>query len=52
MPVVTTADWVIAALVVGVPVVFTLGRYSTRVTWFHARSQEKYSVSEFMRHRQ
>lgn len=45
-------DWIIAGVVVGVPLVFTLGRYSTRVTWFHARTEEKYSVPEFMRGRE
>lgn len=43
------ADWIIVAVVVGVPAVFALGRFSTRVTWFHARAEEKYSVPEFMR---
>ncbi|QQE79964.1 hypothetical protein [Alicyclobacillus sp. SO9] len=41
-----------AIVVVGVPVVFALGRYSNRITWFHARTEEKYSVPEFMRDHQ
>ncbi|MCF8563970.1 hypothetical protein LLE49_04370 [Alicyclobacillus tolerans] len=42
----------ILACVIGVPVVFALGRYSNRITWFHARSEERYSVSEFIRSRE
>ncbi|SFU87182.1 hypothetical protein SAMN05421543_11139 [Alicyclobacillus macrosporangiidus] len=44
-----TQNELILALVIGVPVVFALGRLSTRVTWFHAKSEEKYTVSEFVR---
>jgi hypothetical protein len=48
----STSQEIILACVVGIPVVFALGRYSTRITWFHARTQEKYSVAEFVRGRE
>ncbi|MCL6600036.1 MAG: hypothetical protein K6T81_15065 [Alicyclobacillus macrosporangiidus] len=44
-----TQNELILACVIGVPVVFALGRLSTRVTWFHAKSEEKYTVPEFVR---
>ncbi|MCL6626500.1 MAG: hypothetical protein K6T68_07935 [Alicyclobacillus shizuokensis] len=48
----TTGQEILVACIIGIPVVFALGRYSTRVTWFHARTEEKYSVAEFVRGRE
>ncbi|MCL6518156.1 hypothetical protein [Alicyclobacillus sp.] len=44
-----TQNELILACVIGVPVVFALGRLSTRVTWFRAKTEEKYTVPEFVR---
>lgn len=46
-----TPNEIVIALIVGIPVCFALGRLSTRVTWFHARTEEKYTVQEFIRGR-
>lgn len=43
---------IVLACVIGIPVIFALGRLSTKVTWFHARSTERYSVPEFIRSRE
>lgn len=42
---------IIIGLIIAIPVAFLVGRYSTRVTFFHARSEEKLSVPEFLRSR-
>jgi hypothetical protein len=47
-----THNEIILAIVVGIPVIFGLGRLSHRITWFHAKSEEKYTVPEFVRGRQ
>lgn len=47
-----TTNEIILSCVVGIPVIFALGRFSTRITWFHAKSEERYSVPEFIRTRQ
>jgi hypothetical protein len=47
-----TQSEIILACIVGVPLIFALGRFSSRVTWFHAKQEEKYSVREFMRGRE
>lgn len=47
-----THNEIILACIVGIPLIFALGRWSNRVTWFHARAEEKYSVPEFVRGRQ
>lgn len=47
-----TTNEIILACVVGIPVVFALGRFSNRITWFHAKNEERYSVPEFIRGRQ
>lgn len=47
-----TPNEIVIALIIGIPVFFALGRLSTRVTWFHARSEEKYTVQEFIRGRE
>jgi uncharacterized membrane-anchored protein YhcB (DUF1043 family) len=44
-------EWVIACVALAVAG-FALGRLSTRITWFHARMEEKYTVPEFVRDRQ
>jgi len=41
----------ILAVVVGVPIIFAIGRFSTRITWFHARAEEKFTLPEFVRGR-
>jgi hypothetical protein len=47
-----TQNELILAIIVGIPVIFALGRLSTRVTWFHAKNEEKYTVREFIRGRE
>jgi hypothetical protein len=47
-----TQNELILACIVGIPVIFALGRLSTRVTWFHAKNEEKYTVREFIRGRE
>lgn len=47
-----TTNQVVLTCVIGIPVIFALGRLSHRITWFHARAEEKYTVSEFIRGRQ
>ncbi|GGI99863.1 hypothetical protein GCM10010885_06420 [Alicyclobacillus cellulosilyticus] len=47
-----TAHEIALACIILLPVAFALGRYSTRVTWFHARNEERLTVQEFMRGRQ
>ncbi|MCL6548405.1 MAG: hypothetical protein K6T30_05800 [Alicyclobacillus sp.] len=44
-----TTHELILALVIGIPAAFALGRWSHRVTWFRAQTEQKYSVQEFMR---
>ncbi|MBX6353446.1 MAG: hypothetical protein IRZ10_08920 [Thermoflavifilum sp.] len=44
-------EWVIACAALAIAG-FALGRISTRITWFHARMEEKYTVPEFVRGRQ
>lgn len=47
-----TSNELIVACVIGVPLLIAIGRFSTRVTWFHAKAEEKYTVPEFIRGRQ
>lgn len=47
-----TTQEIVLACVVGIPVVFVIGRLSTRVAWFHATTEKKYSVPEFLRSRE
>ncbi|MDQ0189624.1 hypothetical protein JI721_09085 [Alicyclobacillus cycloheptanicus] len=47
-----TSNELILACVIGVPALIAIGRLSTRVTWFHAKTEEKYTVPEFIRGRQ
>ncbi|GMA50024.1 hypothetical protein GCM10025857_13810 [Alicyclobacillus contaminans] len=47
-----TQSEMILACVVAVPAIFALGRLSTRVTWFHTKTEEKYTLPEFVRGRQ
>jgi hypothetical protein len=44
----STNDLIIACIV-GIPIVFALGRLSTRITWFHAKTEERYTIQEFVR---
>ncbi|WP_157061747.1 hypothetical protein [Alicyclobacillus ferrooxydans] len=46
-----TQNDIIVAWVVAVPVAFYLGRLSTKLAWFHATTEEKYSLPEFVRGR-
>lgn len=41
-----------AGFIIGVAAAFVLGRYSTKVAFFHARVEEKLTVPEFIRSRQ
>lgn len=43
-----TTQEILLACIVGIPVAFAIGRLSTRITWFHATAEEKYSVKEFL----
>jgi uncharacterized protein YpmS len=47
----STQEWMIACVALSIAG-FALGRLSTRITWFHARLEEKYSLPEFVRGRQ
>ncbi|MCL6452109.1 MAG: hypothetical protein K6T78_00605 [Alicyclobacillus sp.] len=47
-----THNELIVSIVIGIPIVFALGRLSTRVTWFHAKSEERYTLPEFVRGRE
>jgi hypothetical protein len=47
-----TSHEIIAACIVCIPIAFALGRYSTRVAFFHSRAEETLSVPEFMRSKQ
>lgn len=40
-------EWILAC-VIGIPVAFAIGRYSSKLTWFHTHTEEKYSVKEFL----
>lgn len=40
---------ILAGLIVAIPVAFFIGRYSTRVSFFHARAEEKLTVPEFLK---
>jgi hypothetical protein len=42
--------WLILS-VVAIPVAFIIGRYSTKVAFFHAKTEEKLTVPEFIRSR-
>lgn len=46
-----TSQEIIAAFVILLPAAFVLGRYSTRVTYFHARLEQKLTVPEFIHSR-
>lgn len=46
-----TTNEIVLALIVGVPLVFYIGRLSTRIAWFHARAEERYTLPEFVRGR-
>ena len=43
-------DWLILS-VAGIPVAFIIGRYSTKVAFFHAKTEETLTVPEFIRSR-
>ncbi len=43
-------DWLILS-VIAIPVSFIVGRYSTKVAFFHAKTEEKLTVPEFVRSR-
>ncbi|EPZ43122.1 hypothetical protein ACOALA_17710 [Alicyclobacillus acidoterrestris] len=43
---------IIIGLIIALPIAFLVGRYSTRVTFFHTRTEEKISVPEFLRTRE
>lgn len=47
-----TSNELIVACVIGVPLLIAVGRLSTRVTWFHAKAEEKYTLQEFIRGRE
>lgn len=47
-----TTNEIILSCIVGIPVIFALGRYSNRITWFHTKSEERYTVPEFIRSRE
>lgn len=47
-----TNNELIIGCAIGVPLLIALGRLSTRVTWFHAKTEEKYTLPEFIRGRQ
>ncbi len=47
----TPNEWLIISAV-GIPLAFVIGRYSTKVTFFHAKAERKLSVPEFMKSRQ
>ncbi|MFB5191720.1 hypothetical protein [Alicyclobacillus fastidiosus] len=47
-----TAHDIIIGLIIALPVAFFVGRYSTRVAFFHAHTEEKLSVPEFLRSRE
>jgi hypothetical protein len=47
-----TQNDLIIAWIVGIPVAFYLGRLSTKLLWFRAKAEEKYTVAEFVRSRQ
>ena len=42
---------IIIGLIIALPVAFVLGRYSTRIAFFHAHTEEKLTVPEFLRSR-
>jgi hypothetical protein len=39
---------VIIGLIIALPIAFFAGRYSTRIAFFHTRTEEKLTVSEFL----
>ncbi|MFD1676814.1 hypothetical protein [Alicyclobacillus fodiniaquatilis] len=41
----------IIGLIIAIPVAFFVGRYSKRIAFFHAQTEQKLSVSEFLRSR-
>lgn len=43
-----TTQQILIACIVCIPVAFAFGRLSTRIAWFHATSEEKYTVKEFL----
>lgn len=47
-----TSNELIVACVIGVPLLIAVGRLSTRVTWFHAKAEERYTLQEFIRGRE
>lgn len=47
----TGHEWTVLS-VIAIPIAFFIGKYSNRITIFHARSEETLSVSEFMRSKQ
>jgi hypothetical protein len=46
-----TPQEIIVAFVILIPVAFALGRFSTRITYFHARSEQKLTFPEFIHSR-
>ncbi|QSO50173.1 hypothetical protein JZ785_14460 [Alicyclobacillus curvatus] len=46
-----TQNDIIIAWIVGIPVAFYLGRLSTKLMWFRATTEVKYSLPEFVRGR-
>lgn len=47
-----TQNDIIVAWIVAVPLAFYLGRLSTKLLWFRATTEEKYTLPEFVRGRQ
>lgn len=44
-----TTHEIIVSCLAAIPVAFVIGRYSTKVAFFHAKTEEKLSVAEFVR---
>ncbi|WAH36453.1 hypothetical protein [Alicyclobacillus dauci] len=43
---------IIIGLIIALPIAFLVGRYSTRITFFHAQTEQKLTVSEFLKSRE
>lgn len=43
---------VFIGLIIAIPVAFVVGRYSTRVAFFHAQTEQKLTVPEFLKSRE
>ncbi|EJY57246.1 hypothetical protein URH17368_0100 [Alicyclobacillus hesperidum URH17-3-68] len=43
---------VIIGLLIALPIAFIAGRYSNRIAFFHAQTEEKLTVPEFLKSRQ